>query len=47
MEHMLPGIAAGNGSASRGENRGVAYESQLLIVKLGGGRKEIFRRRQN
>lgn len=31
----VTGIAAGNGRASRGENRGVAYEADLLIVKLG------------
>ncbi len=36
----VAGIAAGNGHASDGANRGVAYESELLIVKLGvpGGR---------
>ena len=33
----VTGIAAGNGRASRGENRGVAYEADLLIVKLGTG----------
>ena len=31
----VAGIAAGNGRASGGANRGVAYESDLLIVKLG------------
>ena len=31
----VAGIAAGNGRASGGVNRGVAYESGLLIVKLG------------
>ncbi len=31
----VAGIAAGNGRASDGANRGVAYESDLLIVKLG------------
>ncbi|MCI7129825.1 MAG: S8 family serine peptidase [Lachnospiraceae bacterium] len=31
----VAGIAAGNGRASGGANRGVAYESELLIVKLG------------
>ena len=31
----VAGIAAGNGNASQGINRGVAYESPLLIVKLG------------
>lgn len=32
---FVAGIAAGNGRASSGVNRGVAYESELLIVKLG------------
>lgn len=31
----VAGIAAGNGRASDGVNRGIAYESPLLIVKLG------------
>ena len=31
----VAGIAAGNGRASSGVNRGVAYESILLVVKLG------------
>lgn len=31
----VAGIAAGNGRASRGRYRGVAFESDLLIVKLG------------
>ncbi len=31
----VAGIAAGNGRASGGVNRGVAFESPLLIVKLG------------
>lgn len=31
----VAGIAAGNGRASNGRYRGVAYESDLLIVKLG------------
>ncbi len=31
----VAGIAAGNGRASGGVNRGVAYESPLLVVKLG------------
>lgn len=30
----VAGIAAGNGRASQGANRGVAYESPLLVVKL-------------
>lgn len=31
----VAGIAAGNGNASNGRFRGVAYESSLIIVKLG------------
>lgn len=31
----VTGIAAGNGRASNGRYRGIAYESELLIVKLG------------
>lgn len=31
----VAGIAVGNGRASRGENRGVAYEADILVVKLG------------
>ena len=31
----VTGIAAGNGRASEGAYRGVAYEAELLIVKLG------------
>ena len=31
----VAGIAAGNGRASGGVNRGVAYESELIVVKLG------------
>ncbi|MDO5417071.1 MAG: S8 family peptidase [Lachnospiraceae bacterium] len=31
----VAGIAAGNGRESGGRNRGVAYESQLLVVRLG------------
>lgn len=31
----VTGIAAGNGRASRGIYRGIAYESTLLIIKLG------------
>lgn len=38
----VAGIAAGNGRASQGENRGVAYEADLLVVKLGSRRKEGF-----
>ena len=38
------GIAAGNGRASEGLNRGVAYESDLLVVKLGIPRENAFPR---
>lgn len=38
------GIAAGNGRASDGVNRGVAYESDLLVVKLGIPREDSFPR---
>lgn len=31
----VAGIAAGNGAASMGRYRGVAYEAKLLVVKLG------------
>ena len=31
----VAGIAAGNGRESQGQYRGVAFESQLLVVKLG------------
>ena len=31
----VTGIAAGNGRASNGINRGIAYEAALLIIKLG------------
>lgn len=31
----VTGIAAGNGRASNGINRGIAYEAELIIVKLG------------
>lgn len=40
----VAGIAAGNGRASDGHYRGVAYESDLLIVKLGTAREEGFPR---
>lgn len=36
----VTGIAAGNGRASKGRYRGVAYESDLLIVKLARSRSE-------
>ena len=38
------GIAAGNGRASDGIYRGVAYESELLVVKLGAPREGGFPR---
>lgn len=38
------GIAAGNGRASDGVYRGVAYESDLIVVKLGVSRKGGFPR---
>lgn len=40
----VTGIAAGNGNASMGRYRGVAYESPLLIVKLGIGGEGSFPR---
>lgn len=40
----VAGIAAGNGNASDGINRGVAYESPLLIVKLGTQEENGFPR---
>lgn len=38
----VAGIAAGNGRASGGRNRGVAYESPLIVVKLGTARSGGF-----
>lgn len=38
------GIAAGNGRASDGVNRGTAYESDLLVVKMGIPREDSFPR---
>lgn len=38
----VAGIAAGNGRASQGANRGVAYESSLIVVKLGNARPGGF-----
>ena len=40
----VAGIAAGNGRASNGRYRGVAPESELLVVKLGIPRPESFPR---
>lgn len=38
------GIAAGNGAASQGVYRGVAYKSNLLVVKLGAPLEDGFPR---
>ena len=38
------GIAAGNGRASDGVNRGIAYKSDLLVVKMGNARENSFPR---
>ncbi|MCU6766578.1 MAG: S8 family peptidase [Blautia sp.] len=38
------GIAAGNGRASGGANRGIAYESELLVVKMKNADKNSFPR---
>ena len=38
------GIAAGNGRASDGVNRGVAYESEILVVKMGNTGTNSFPR---
>lgn len=38
------GIAAGNGRASGGTNRGIAYESDLLVVKMKNAGKNSFPR---
>ena len=38
------GIAAGNGRASDGVYKGVAYESDLIVVKLGLSREDGFPR---
>lgn len=40
----VAGIAAGNGRVSGGRYRGVAFESDLLIVKLGTQRENTFPR---
>ncbi len=40
----VAGIAAGNGRASDGVNRGVAYESPLVVVKLGTAQPNGFPR---
>lgn len=38
----VAGIMAGNGAASGGRYRGVAYESELIVVKLGTPREDGF-----
>ena len=38
------GIAAGNGTVSEGVNRGVAYESEILVVKMGNAGENSFPR---
>ena len=38
------GIAVGNGTVSEGVNRGVAYESDLLVVKMGNAGENSFPR---
>ena len=38
------GIAAGNGMVSEGVNRGVAYESEILVVKMGNAGENSFPR---
>ena len=38
------GIATGNGRASDGVNRGIAYKSDLLVVKMGNARENSFPR---
>ena len=40
----VAGIAAGNGNGSGGKYRGIASESELVIVKLGISRPEAFPR---
>lgn len=40
----VAGIACGNGRASNGSNRGIAYESTMLIVKLGASVSGSFPR---
>ena len=43
----VAGIAAGNGRASGGRYRGVAYESDLMVVKLGNSVGNSFPRTTN
>ena len=41
---VVAGIAAGNGRASEGRYRGVAVESELIVVKLGAQKENSFPR---
>lgn len=41
---QVAGVAVGNGRASRGQYRGVATESEILVVKLGVPRPDSFPR---
>lgn len=43
----VAGIAAGNGRASGGRNKGAAYESRLMVVKLGSSVGNSFPRTTN
>ena len=38
----VTGIAAGNGNSSSGENKGVAFKSDLIIVKVGRKGNDFF-----
>ena len=40
----MAGIAAGNGRENNGQYRGIAYESELLVVKLGVPKSDGFPR---
>lgn len=40
----VAGILAGNGRSSNGQYRGIAYESDLLVVKLGIPKTDMFPR---
>lgn len=41
---QVAGIAAGNGRASGGVQKGMAWESELVVVKLGNPREDSFPR---
>ncbi|MGI6069383.1 MAG: S8 family peptidase [Blautia sp.] len=41
---QVAGIAAGNGAQSQGVNKGMAWESGLVVVKLGNPREDSFPR---